>query len=83
MATTISTETRDISYTRSEDLHYAEVMVSSDMNLSEELATTIAQYHLSTELGCDLDRVEAWDTEATNDRNEWFVTFTGEDTDED
>lgn len=83
MNTTITTETRDLSYTRSEAIHYAETMVSSEMNLSEELAISIAQHHLSTELGCDLDTILALDTDASNDGKEWFVTFTGEDTGED
>lgn len=64
MAHTISLEVKNLFYTEDGTFSDGEVWITTPMNLSEEFATTAAQYALSTELGCDLDTVLEWETDA-------------------
>lgn len=64
MQTTITAETIEIQVDEDGTVQWAKITVASDMNLSEEYAITTAQYALSSELGCDLETIEALEIEA-------------------
>lgn len=57
----------------------AKITVASGMNLSEEFAITTAQYALSTELGCDIETIEALEIEASymgGHDYQWLIELT-------
>ena len=85
MKTTITAETITLDVEDDGTITFAKITVASGMNLSEEYAITTAQYALSTELGCDLETVEALEIDASymgGTDYQWLVDFTS-DTEED
>jgi hypothetical protein len=79
MKTTITAETIELDTDDDGTVTLAKITIASDMNLSEEYAITTAQYALSSELGCDLETVEALEIEASymgGHDYQWLIELT-------